>query len=258
MADVNNHFFLLGGHDLEMLTINELLKAYAPTSFCDKNLSWGAKASDYRIEIDDALHAGKIPVLVELIDDLQLGEKVVIVDHHGSLAGKDRPTSLHQVFDLLMLPKNLWTHHFELVAANDRGYIGEMLECGATQKEIVSYRAKDRAAQGITQEQENQAVAAIADLQVLCHGRLTIVRLPHNHTATVADRLASELGGQGYKNLLVISPAEINFFGPGEMVRNLERQFPGGWYGGSLPERGFWGHAGELPEVIPALIGGAE
>lgn len=266
--------FFLGGCDLEMLTIRELLQAHAPDRFCDKNLSWGARASDYRVEIDGAIKNGNTPVLVELENDLGLktcphpdplpegeGEKisgpfpddaggVIIIDHHGPLAGADRPTSLHQVFALLDLPPEAWTRRMELVAANDRGHIRGMLEVGATMEEIIAIRAADRAAQGITQEQERQAAEAVLSAEILCNGRLTVVRLPHSRTAAVADRLAPELGGAGYDNLLVLSPDEVNCYGGGALISALAERFPGGWYGGSLPERGFFG----IAPVPPAFI----
>lgn len=245
--------FLLGGHDLEMLTIRELLQANN-ACFIDMGLGWGAVASAYQPEIEVALKAGKTPVLVELVDDLGLEGEVVSIDHHGPLAGAEMPTSLHQVFALLKLPPEDWTRRMELVAANDRGHIRGMLAVGATLEEISAIRAADRAAQGTTQEQEEQAVAAVRVVQALCNGRLTVVRLPHNRAAAVADRLAPELGGGGSENLLVISPDELNFYGSGQLVHLLDRTFPGGWYGGSLPERGFWGYAGTpLPDLLTLL-----
>lgn len=38
--------FFLGGRDLEMLTIRDLMAEHAPGRFHDKGLPWGAKASD--------------------------------------------------------------------------------------------------------------------------------------------------------------------------------------------------------------------
>src|SRR5207244_1932273 len=104
-------------------------------------------------------------------------------------------------------------------------------------------RTADRAAQGITPQQELQGKQAAAAARSLAGGRLTLVRLPHGGTATVTDALEPALGGPGYKNLLIVSPDELNFYGTGNLVLALDQQFPGGWYGGSLPERGFWGHA---------------
>jgi hypothetical protein len=257
----DNLFFFLGGYDLEMLTIRDLLDEYAPGRYCDRGLSWGAKTSDYRAEIVETLGKGITPVLVELTDNMGLqphpysgplsdDDGVVFVDHHGLLAGADKPTSLHQIFALLGLPSDAWTRRMELIAANDRGYIRGMLDAGATRDEINAIRAADRAAQGITEEQERQAAEAIQESEEVCRGRLTVVRLPHNRTAAVADRLAPELGRQGYENLLVISPCEVNFFGSGELVFELDRTFPGGWSGGCLPDQGFWGHGEPVPDVL--------
>ena len=65
---------------------------------------------------------------------------------------------------------------------------------------------------------------------------------------------AAELGGPGFENLLVISPTEVNFFGRGSLVGRLGEEFPGGWSGGALPERGFWGHGDvDGEKVVEAL-----
>lgn len=241
--------FFLGGRDLEMVTIRGLLQIHAPRGFHDKGLTWGARASAYQGEIESALAAGKTPVLIELENDLGLGPAttIVIVDHHGERAGAEEPTSLHQVFRLLGLSAAAWTHWHELVAANDRGHIPALLEAGATQEEIVQVRAADRAAQGITPEEEAQGERAAACAETLLEGKLTITRLPHSRTATVADRLHDALGGPGYKNLLVLCPHEVDVYGTGALVRALDWKYPGGWYGGALPERGYWGHGERFP-----------
>ncbi len=255
MTAPNNLVFFLGGHDLEMITTRDLLLEVAPERFHDKRLAWGAKASAYRREISETLAHGLIPVLIELTNDLDLTPvQFVEIDHHGDRAGENRPTSLHQVFDLLKLPPERWTRWFELVAANDWGYIPALVEMGASQEEIVKVRAADRAAQGITAKEEAEGEQAVTRAENLADGLLTVVYLPHSRTATVADRLQPELGGPGYKNLLVYSPDQMNFFGSGQLVLALDKQFPGGWYGGALPARGFWGHDPPLPDVLPVLL----
>ena len=143
-----------------------------------------------------------------------------------------------------------WTRWYELVAANDRGHVRAMKEAGATQEEIRAVRAADRQAQGVTAAEEHAAEAAIKGATVLFHGRLTVVRLPHERTSPVADKMEKEMGGAGYENLLVVSPRQVNFFGSGSVIRALDENFPGGWYGGSLPERGFWGGEFESKAVI--------
>ena len=245
--------FFLGGHDLEMLTIKELLDENG-IPYYDKGLSWRAKTSDYRHEIEKTLKSGHTPVLVELIDDMGISQQeCIIIDHHGEKAGADRPTSLHQIFELLQLPRDKWSRWFELVTANDRGYIPEMLKIGATKSEVSEVRRADRRAQGITDEQEKQGKEAIEKADILFDGKLTIVRLPHSKTAVVADLLYPALGEREHENLLVISPNEVNFFGSGSLIFELNIRFPGGWYGGSLPEYGFWGRSGPATEVVEFL-----
>jgi CRISPR-associated protein Cas1 len=246
--------FFLGGYDLEMVTIRDLL-AQEGRPYHDRGLAWGAQASDYRTEIEATLAHGQVPVLVELANDLHLDlARVIFVDHHGEYAGEGRPTSLHQVWTLLALPSERWTRWFELVATNDWGYIPALVAMGASQEEIVAVRAADRAAQGITAAEEAAGAAATASSKTMADGQLTIVQLPHTRTATVTDRLATELGGPGYENLLVCSPDQINFFGSGQLVQALDEAFPGGWSGGALPTRGFWGHGTPLPDLLPILL----
>ena len=255
---MNNLVFFLGGHDLEMQTIGELLRRHVTASrIHDKNLSWGARASAYQAEIHAAFDAKMTPVLIELMDDLELDAAriIVVVDHHGARAGQDAPTSLEQIFALLELPSAEWTRWFELVAANDKGHVAEMLERGASLKEIIEVRRADRAAQGITSEEEAAAEEAVKRAEVFAAGRLTVVRLAHSRAAAVTDRLERALGGAGYENLLVVSPGQVNFFGAGEHVRALDAHFPGGWYGGALPVRGFWGFsADDVPDVKSFLL----
>lgn len=246
--------FFLGGHDLEMLTIRELLEAEAPGRVHDEGLGWGARASAYRDEIAACRARGDTPVLVELDNDLGL-EALVVVDHHGERAGEDAQTSLEQVFALLRLPRERWTRWHELVAANDRAYIPGLVAAGATRDEIARVRAADRAAQGITPQEEAEAERALAHATRLCNGRLTVVRAPHARLAAVEDRLRPELGGPGVENLLLIAPSEVNFSGGGRVVAALDRRFPGGWYGGALPSQGFWGHAGGLPPIVDFVAG---
>ena len=241
--------FFLGGHDLEMLTIRGLLEQHAPGRFHDRGLGWGARASSYRGEILAALVAGATPVLIELEDDLGLPDGTLfIADHHGARAGKEAPTALHQVFRLLALPPEGWTRWFDLVAANDRGYIPALRQIGASAREIADIRTADRRAQGITQADEDAAEQAVRHLELDAGGALTVVALAHARTATVTDRLHPALGGPGYRNLLVLAPGEANFFGEGRIVAALATKFPTAWYGGALPDQGFWGHQCDTAE----------
>lgn len=238
--NTEKYFFLLGGQDLEMLAIRELLREHG-VELRDKQLGWGARASAYSEEL---ARTRKTPVLVELENDLGLDEsEIVVVDHHGERAGANEPTSLEQVWRLLALDPGRWDAHreYQLIAANDRGHIDAMAAMGATAEEIRDIRARDRRAQGVTQDEEHQARAAVAAARMLADGRLTVVELPHGKTAPVTDRLHEALGGPGYENLLILSPDETNFYGQGRLVNALRARYPGGWSGGDLPDKGFWG-----------------
>jgi hypothetical protein len=244
MTDVRSYHYFLGGNDLEMEAIRKLLrdKEVPPGHVHDKRLGWGAKASDYGSELEN-LPKGAVPVLIELANDLGLDEsRVIIVDHHGERAGEDKPTSLEQMWRLLEMAPEQWGKgeyaDFPLIAANDRGYIPAMRQLGASEEKIADIRRRERAAQGITEAQEQQTEQAIRHLQTI-EDRLTVVHLPHTKTAPVTDRLALK---PGHENILIISPKEINFFGDGRAVCRLHKQYPGGWYGGALPQRGYWGH----------------
>lgn len=251
MPDRERYAFFLGGHDLEMLTIRDLVGEIFPERLFDKNLRWGAKASAYRAEIGGAVARGFAPVLVELEDDIRIPKAHIVVDHHGDRAGADAPTSLHQVFDLLQLPHSRWTRWFDLVAANDRGHIRELRRIGAMEEEIERVRAADRSSQGITEDHERAGEQSLRDAHLIAGGRLLVVRLPHAHTAVVADRL--EMDREAPENLLVISPNEVNFYGVGAVVAMLAERYRGGWLGGALPKRGFWGHSPSPPDIIEYL-----
>jgi hypothetical protein len=94
-------------------------------------------------------------------------------------------------------------------------------------------------AQGITPDQEADAEAAIAACTSPAPG-LVVVELPHGKTATVTDRLSTLAGGPRYRNLLVECPNEVSFFGDGKIIEKLIGMY-GGYCGGNLPGRGYWG-----------------
>ena len=264
--------FFLGGNDLEMETIRRLLAGRPGVVVHDRQLTWGASASDYASTIEHALAAGHVPVLVELPDDVGAGPRGArVVDHHG--AASDRPSALRQVFDLLGLPDTNWTRWFDLVAANDQAYLPGLQARGASVDEMRDIRAADRRAQGVSTQDEADGEAAVRAAVCPAPG-ITVVRLPHGRTAVVTDRLHRVLGGQGYQILVVFSPSEVNVFAPARIVRHLVDRYPGtpaeAWSGGSPEGEGFWGRrnvpdnfldqllalAGETPGSRPALAAG--
>lgn len=254
------HFFL-GGNDLEMQTIRDLLNQHSNAVIFDKQLAWGASSEDYKNDIENSIHSGATPVLIELTWNTPSIDvkKVILLDHHNEQAGKHTQTPLQQLFSLLKLSPTLWQRYHDLVVANDKGHIQGMLEIGATPEEIADIRAQDRAAQGITPENETQAKTAIQQAQQHCNNQLTLVTLPHDKASIVSDFLHPALGGNNAKNLLVIGPKELNFYGQGNIVLALSKQFEQGWYGGNLPDYGYWGMANTkdlnaVLQVIESLL----
>lgn len=253
--------FFLGGRDLEMCAIAELVRAtLGPAAVVDRSLSWGARACAYATEIAAAIAQRLVPVLVELENDLPVRGRTIVVDHHGPAAGG--PSALAQCFALLRLPAGRWTRRLALIDANDVGHVAAMRRLGATAEEMTAVRAEDRRAQGITPAQEAEGLAALGAGRPALDGRLLVVDLPHPHTATVTDPIALDPRWAGPDNLLVLMPDEIAFFGDGAAVGALDAACPGGWSGGELPERGFWGHLGrkgaletDLLDVLAASLG---
>lgn len=228
---MKNLVVFAGGHDGEMTEITRVCRE-AGVEVIDHNLPWGAKVSNYASEIAKAVADGKIPVLVELTMDEKIPESAVVVDHHNENAG--RPASLLQVLSLLGIEP---TRRQQLIAANDSGYIPAMLAMGASPDEIAEVRYADRAAQGITPEQEQEAERAIAAAEVI--NGVTIIRMSHSKSSPVCDRLFNP---EKEERLLILSNgkdgSEVNFFGNGELCRQLRNKFRG-WMGGNLPQNGF-------------------
>lgn len=170
-------------------------------------------------------------------------EGAVNIDHH-KYDGDDRSSdksSLEQVADLIGYKLSLYE---EFIAANDKGFIPAMMSLAKTknlskeetQKLIEKVRLQDRAAQGITPEQEEIAEKAIQEAEV--SDLLTVVHMAHSKTATICDRLYGR-----YKNLLVVSSdGEVNFFGCQKVIKKLSDLVKGSWSGGDLDhDNGFWG-----------------
>lgn len=234
--------FFLGGHDLEMVEIGKLARS-AGSVVVDKGLPWGAKLSDYEGEIEAHTNSHGRAIAVELIDDMPANwsarPNLVLVDHHGPRAAE--PSSLEQVFAILKLPPSSWSRRLQLVAANDKAYVEGLLGAGASWQEAASIRMEDRAAQGITPQQEAQGLAALAQAQVLV-AKLTYVKLQHNHMATVTDPAALNTKFRALPaNLFIHAPQEFGFFGEGRAVLTLANACSIGWSGGNLPQKGFWG-----------------
>ncbi|RYC70031.1 hypothetical protein EQG79_09175 [Spirosoma sordidisoli] len=191
-----NYYFLLGGHDLEMLTIRALLEEQR-IPFSDRGLPWGASWTDYQDVIELIEQEGQLVVGVELGGAKP--SKALLIDHHNEKA--HLPSSLEQVATLLGVPLSRYQ---QLVSANDKGYIPAMRAIGATQAEIDHIRRLDRQAQGVTEAMEEQAEADIRLVNTKNNLPIVYTNLPK--FSPIVDRLQEP-------RLLIYNAGELTYFG---------------------------------------------
>lgn len=193
-------FFLLGGADLEMQTIRDVLVCQG-IPFADHHLRWdNALLSSYQEELQER-KGGQTIYGIELREDILPPSCYRAVDHHNGLSSF--PCALEQVLEILQLPMNRYE---QLVSANDKAYIPGMLALGATSEEIATIRLADRKAQGVTEEEEHLAEKAIADNKEIVNG-LIIVHALCSRFSPICDRLFP------YHKLLVYTDSEWMYYG---------------------------------------------
>lgn len=193
--------FLLGGHDLEMLTIRSLLEQNR-IPYKDHALSWhNARLSSYLQDMIEADAAHCTIWGVELMEDIPPVASYHRIDHHNDLS--HLPSALEQVVSILSVPMN---RYLQLVSANDQAYIPGMEQLGATSEEIASIRRADRAAQGVTPEEDRLAEEAVNQHTVLM-GDLWVVQAKCTSFSPICDRMYP------YARLLVHTDTEWVYYG---------------------------------------------
>lgn len=183
-----DYIFLLGGYDLEMVTIRNLLIEHGyidNISLFDKHLSWGAKWSDYSDVYSRFADTEKIIFGVELLPDIKLPSNCQQVDHHYPT--NSEPTSIEQIAKLLDI--NM-TRRNKLVAVNDVAHINGLRLFGASDMEIAEIRQLDRLAQGVSMKEELQAVIDCEHKLVL--NGIEVVETTITHFSAITDRLQCE------------------------------------------------------------------
>jgi len=247
------YWFFLGGHDLEMITIRDLLDTHYDSQYSDAGLKWGARASNYEAEIEEKVYQGYTPVLVELEVDIEHTDgPIELIDHHGDAAGHDQPTSLEQVYIKLGMDFEGASEDQKAIAANDRGYVYELRKRGFSENKIREIREREWKIQGISDDEVSQAKDAIAHRLDEGPG-LIIVNTQSDRAGLIADLLLSEFTKDLPEDhprkdlpepevLVVLGPQEINIYAPGKIISELaDQNFIGQWWGGALPNRGYWG-----------------
>ena len=241
---MNNLLFLLGGHDLEMLTIRNLLDSKGQ-QYVDKHLSWGARLSEYKSEL--AQYGDDSNYIIYGIELDEVGFSHIptnyqAIDHHNEREAE--PSSLEQVCAILGIEMD---EHLLLVAANDKGYIPAMEKMGATKERIKEIRREDRMAQGGTALDEQLAEEAISSLETI--GEIIFVKSETSHFSAICDRLYP------YEKLLVYTDTEFVYFGKDKDILKSEiearyNKIPKLYSGGGI--EGYFGYKAlvESDEVL--------
>lgn len=194
--------FLLGGSDLEMLTVKDILDD-CMIPYVDKHLRWdNAALSQYKEEI--LLYGGDLQYViygVELQEDIPVPSNYIRIDHHNDFCHKK--SSLEQVATILHYTLNRYQL---LVAINDAEYIAGLTRAGATIDEIKEIRREDRKAQGVTEREERLAEKAINE-QKKVFGTCIVVRAYSSSFSPICDRLYP------YRHLLIYTNDELMYYG---------------------------------------------
>lgn len=202
---MSKRIFLLGGNDLEMTTIKNLL-VNAGEQFETHDFRWdNAKLSSYEKTLEEYGNSPDYQIYgVELNEDIPHPDNYVRIDHHNDFANK--PSSLEQVATLLGLAMD---RHMQLVAANDSRYIPGMIKLGASREEIDDIRRADRAAQGVSEgDDERLAEESLKS----CKGdasNLYVVKSLTSKFSTICDRIYP------YRRLLIYNDDVAEFYGEG-------------------------------------------
>jgi hypothetical protein len=233
-------FFISPANDGEAVEIRKILQG-ANISHVVTRQKWGATWDKLEPEVvklvEDFIKENPCAVIygIELGGSARWG--VNNIDHHVYRDENryNEKSSIEQISTLLGVELS---RHQLLVAANDRGYIPAMKDLGATENEIKVVRAQDRLAQGVTPDQEAQAVADIKSAKIK-EGKW-FIRCPKGSTSAITDRIFGQ-----YSELITVDevngkwiyfgPRHIEFYNLTEGGKTLAR-----WAGGD-PKNGFSG-----------------
>ncbi len=208
---MKKRIFIVPVNDGEAVEIRNLLLDHGETVVVTRQ-PWGASWQGLEPEVVEevekllAENPGAQVYGVELAGPARWG--AINIDHHR-YADDDRwspKSSLEQVAELLGVEL---TRYQKLVAENDKGYIPAMEKAGATPDEIKLVRAQDRLAQGVTPDDERQAVIDIKYAER--RGRKILLHCPKGSTSAHTDLLYGQ-----YDELLKIDEVSGKwiYFGP--------------------------------------------
>lgn len=247
-------FFIVPANDGEAVEIRKILQA-AGVDHVVTRQPWGATWAGLEPEVvqvvEGFLSANPSAILygVELGGPARWGG--LNVDHHR-YRDDDRSNEKSSIEQVAALLRVELTRHQLLIAANDKGWIPALKAImGASDNEIKIVRAQDRLAQGVTPDQEAQAVADVKAAEV--RGGKWLVRCPLGSTSAITDRLYGQ-----YAELLTVDglngkwiyfgPRHMSFYALTEGGTDLAR-----WAGGD-PRNGFSGVEKPTPETQAKIL----
>lgn len=233
-------FFIVPANDGESVEIRRILMAKKIDHVVTRQ-PWGATwvglEPSVVKEIEGFLSTNSSAVIygVELGGPARWG--AINIDHHiyRDENRSNEKSSIEQVATLLGVEL---TRHQTLIAANDKGWIPAMLAMGASDNEIKIVRAQDRLSQGVTPDQEAQAVSDINGAEV--QGTKWLIRCPKGSTSAITDRIFGQytelltIDGQNGK-WIYFGPRHMQFYSLTEGGTDHAR-----WAGGD-PKNGFSG-----------------
>jgi len=232
--------FIVPANDGEAVEIRKILQI-AKVNHVVTRQPWGATWVGLEPAVVEKVEECISTNLSVVIYGVELGGSArwdaINIDHHR-YRDEDRTnekSSIEQVAALLGVEL---TRHQLLIAANDKGWIPALKAMGASENEIKIVRAQDRLSQGVTPDQEAQAVADVKAAEV--RGGKWLVRCPQGSTSAITDRLYGQ-----YAELLTVDgrngkwiyfgPRHMQFYALTEGGTDFAR-----WAGGD-PKNGFSG-----------------
>lgn len=235
-----NILIIVPANDGEAVEIRNILRAKKINHVVTRQpwgATWAGLEPEAVKEIEGFITANPSAVIygVELGGPARWG--ATNIDHHiyRDENRSHEKSSIEQVAALLGIKLS---RHQILIAANDKGYIPALIATGASENEIKIVRAQDRLAQGVTPDQEAQAVADIATAEV--RGSKWLIRCPKGSTSAITDRVFGQ-----YTELLTVDEhngkwiyfgaRHLEFYSLTESSTKLAR-----WAGGN-PKNGFSG-----------------
>jgi len=245
---MNTRIWIVPRNDLEAVEIIRLLEQHGELLVISRQ-AWGASWENLEPEVvsgvEDLLaqHPDAEVVGVELAGTPPWGGRNI--DHHQYTDGdrSSEKSSIEQVAEILGHELNRYER---LVAENDKGWIPALLAAGASQGEVDTIRLADRCAQGVTPDDEAQAVRDIAGAE--WRGRKVFIRCPRGVTSALTDRLYGQ-----FDEALTAAPDKWIYYGP--RARDIHVHVHAGglghardWAGGRR-ESGYAGFIAPTPEA---------